>query len=535
MTKSKSKIEQKAITKVRDLIDKIEFFKHDLKDTDKNISWDGTVEMYNGNTDIKENYDYTIDVQVKGRTTNNKKFSSKYRFPLDKIDLENYLKKDGTILIVCIFKKDENDYRLYYSNLLPYNIRAYLKEFSSNTIKINMKEIKDAEHFENICRNFKLDKEIQKGIKENIFNEDNLYSKDGKISKFYTWEKDTQNFNPQSLVGTWKYIYTLDKNGYTVNVSYGILSNLIESLNVKIYNKNKELEFDDVKLETTVDGKKIFFGKAFTIDFVNEKFNIKISGTLNDRIKQLEFIDEAFINGGFLINDFEFNIESNKLEKWIDAIENVTFIKLNSNISMIGSIDIRDIKLSVFATKEKNGEFKINSIWNNNMASRYYFKYGEGKDSLETRILYFARHPPAYESDEINSQELTNSYDNRIRSEDEYILLNLQLLEVLKAYDITRKTNLLEYSKYLSKILLKHETDSPIYYINYAQILKRENKLSEQDYKKLIELRDMNSSIEIKICCNLLLDNKSEANILIKTIDAKSLEEFRKYPIAIYI
>ena len=264
MTKSKSKIEQKAITKVRDLIDKIEFFKHDLKDTDKNISWDGTVEMYNGNTDIKENYDYTIDVQVKGRTTNNKKFSSKYRFPLDKIDLENYLKKDGTILIVCIFKKDENDYRLYYSNLLPYNIRAYLKEFSSNTIKINMKEIKDAEHFENICRNFKLDKEIQKGIKENIFNEDNLYSKDGKISKFYTWEKDTQNFNPQTLVGTWKYIYTLDKNGYTVNVSYGILSNLIESLNVKIYNKNKE----KILLCTTTS---IMFGTIYNIiiGFIN--------------------------------------------------------------------------------------------------------------------------------------------------------------------------------------------------------------------------------------------------------------------------
>ena len=32
--------------------------------------------------------------------------------------------------------------------------------------------------------------------------------------------------------------------------------------------------------------------------------------------------------------------------------------KLNSNISMIGSIDIRDIKLSVFATKEKNGELE---------------------------------------------------------------------------------------------------------------------------------------------------------------------------------
>ena len=576
MTKSKSKIEQKAITKVRDLIDKIEFFKHDLKDTDKNISWDGTVEMYNGNTDIKENYDYTIDVQVKGRTTNNKKFSSKYRFPLDKIDLENYLKKDGTILIVCLFKKDENDYKLYYSNLLPYNIRSYLKEFSSNKIKISMKEIKDSEHFENICRNFKLDKEMQKGIKANIFNEDNLYSTDGKVAKFYTWDKDLQNFNPQSLVGSWKYIYTLDKNGYTINVSYGMLSNLIETLNVKIYNKNKKIEFDDVKLETTVDGKKIFFGKAFTIDFVNKKFNIKISGTLNDRIKQLEFIEEAFINCGFLINNFEFYIEPNnneqkkfekimkkykklrefftkhsinkeinfdnwedkdfnKLEKWIDAIENGTLIKLNSNISMMGSIDIRDIKLSIFATKEKSGEFKINSIWNNNMASKYYFKYGEGKDSLETRIFYLALNSQAYESDDINFQEMKNYFDGKILSDDEYILLNLQLLEVLKAYDITRKTNLLEYSKYLSRILLKHEPDSPIYYINYAQILKRENKLSEQDYKKLIELRDMNSSIEIKICCNLLLDNKSEANILIGTIDEKTLEEFKKYPIAIYI
>lgn len=439
-----------------------------------------------------------------------------------------------------------------------------------------MKEIKGSEHFENICRNFKLDKEIQKGIKSNIFDEDNLYSTDGKISKFYIWDKDSQNFNPQSLVGSWKYIYTLDKNGYTVNVSYGILSNLIESLNVKIYNKNKELVFDDVKLETTVDGKKIFFGKAFTIDFANKKFNIKISGTLNDRIKQLEFIDKAFINSGFLINDFEFNIKPNrteqnrfeeilkkykklknffikhnvnkeinfdnwedkdfnKLEKWMNAIENGTLIKLNSNISMIGSIDIKDIKLSIFATKEKNGEFKINSIWNNNMESKYYFQYGESKDSLKTQIIYLALNSQAYESDDINFKEMKSCFGNKILSEDEYILLNFQLLEVLKAYDITKITNLLEYSKYLSEILLKHEPNSPVYYINYAQILKRENKLSEQEYKKLIELRDNNSSQEIKICCNLLLDNKAEANILIKAVDTKSLEEFKKYPIAIYI
>ena len=92
MDKSKNKVEQKAITKVRNLIDDIEYFTYSFKEMDKNISWDGTVEMYNGNIDKKENYDYTLDVQVKGRTTHNKKFSSKYRFQLYKTDLENYLK-----------------------------------------------------------------------------------------------------------------------------------------------------------------------------------------------------------------------------------------------------------------------------------------------------------------------------------------------------------------------------------------------------------------------------------------------------------
>ena len=58
MEKSKNKVEQKAITKVRNLIDDIEYFTYSFKEMDKNISWDGTIEMYNGNIDKKENYDY---------------------------------------------------------------------------------------------------------------------------------------------------------------------------------------------------------------------------------------------------------------------------------------------------------------------------------------------------------------------------------------------------------------------------------------------------------------------------------------------
>lgn len=576
MSTSKNKVEQKAINKIESLIDDIEYFLHKFKDMDKNISWDGTIEMYNGNPDIKQNYDYTIDVQAKGRTTHNKKFNSKYRFPLDRADLENYLKKDGTILIACLFNTVGSDYKLYYANLLPYNIRALLKQYTSDKIKIDMKEIKNSNQFEAICRNFKLDREVQKGIKANIFDGDNLSSKDGKVAQFYEWNKNSKNFNPQTLVGSWKYIYTLDENGYAIGVNYGMLFNLVESLNVTIYDKSKEIAFSDVKLETTVEGKKILFAKAFTMDFIKNKFNIKICGTIYDRIKQLQFIDKIFLDKGFLVNDIDFNIniarteqskfkkllekynilleflkkhkiskeinfdnwddkDFNNLEYWINAIDNQKPITLNSEISLLGSINIKEIRLSIFATIRDDGKFDVSSIWNNNIAKKYYFRYGDTEDSIETNNFYLVLNSQAYQSDDINFDEMKNYINNMVLSDDEYNLMNFQLLEVLKAYDITQNKNLLDYAKYLANILLENDPDSPVYYINYVQILKRENKVLDENYEKLLEIKDKYSSIEIKICCNLLLENNCEANILTQRFDPETLEEFKKYPIAIYL
>lgn len=299
-------------------------------------------------------------------------------------------------------------------------------------------------------------------------------------------------------------------------------------------------------------------------------------GILNDRIKQLEFINKIYCDNGFLINDIDFSInmaeieqkkfqhllkkykiledffckhninkeidfdtwedcDFNKLEKWIDAIKNKTPISLNSDISLLGSINIKDIKLSVFAIKRDDNDFNIFSIWNNNMDTKYYFRYGNGKNAIETTIFYLVLNSEAYLSDDINFEEMKNCIDNKTLSDGEYNLMNLQLLEVIKAYDITKRPSLIEYAKYLIDNLIKYEPNSPIYYINYAQILKRENNLTDENYKKLIEIRDSNSSTEIKISCNLLLGNKSEANILTQSLNKQTLEEFNKYPIAIYL
>ena len=333
-----------------------------------------------------------------------------------------------------------------------------------------MKEVLSSKQFEEVCRNFNLDRQMQKGVKENIFNEENLIANNGKIAKMFLWNSDQKNFNPHNLLGTWKYIYTLDENGYTINISYGELTNLVEKLNAKIYDIDKNIIFDDVKLETLVDGQKVLFGKAFTFDLKNKKFNIRINGTLFERIKQLKFIEEIFDNGMFLINDVEFKIlpnkkeeikfkqllnkytkikdfllkhnilkdvcldnwedkDFNKLEFWMNAIENNKPVELGSNISLVGSISIKDIRLSIFAKINSDKKFDIASLWNNDIVNKYHFKYQSNQEEIETNNFYLVLNSESYQSDDINAEEMKNSFGAK--------KLDTETLKAFKQYPIS--------------------------------------------------------------------------------------------------
>ena len=84
-------------------------------------------------------------------------------------------------------------------------------------------------------------------------------------------------------------------------------------------------------------------------------------------------------------------------------------------------------------------------------------------------------------------------------SDGEYFLMNMQVLEILKAYDITKNDNLLQYTKFLTNLLLNHNQNSSIYYINYCQILKRENKLTGENIDKIIEFAEIGEFIDTPI------------------------------------
>lgn len=575
---SSKKTEQRAITKINELIDKIESADGHIQNNDKSISWDGTIDFYHGNIDKKKNFQFSIDVQVKGRTTNNKKLTDKSYFDLSVIDMQNFLKKDGTLLFMCLFKRESDDFKIYFSSLLPYHINNYLKNNnSSDTIRVKMKEIKNASHLESICRNFQIDKEMQKKMNQNMFNQENLTVENGKVARFSLWDKDMQNFNPQKLVGMSKFIYTFDEHEYPIGASFGIIYNIIENLNAVISDTEKEIIYKDIKLETKLNEQLIYFGNSFNFNLTKHTFNIRIRGSLLERVKDLHFINKAFINKGFLINEKEFAVEFpekeftkfktllsqyeelkqillkhnvnkdlnfdewqdkdfDKLNIWLTAIEDKVPLNLKSEISLIGSITIKDLRLSIMAHKNEEGSFNIENLWNNIDYKKYVFKYHTNEKVIKTNNLYLTLNSEAYLSDDINFDEMRTIFTDYSLSDDEYELLNAQVLEIIKAYDYNKNSNLLSYAKFLVNNLLEKDSDShDIYYINLCQILKRENKLTDEEIKELMNIKTNNSDVEIQLCCSLLMDSKVEASILIKNIDYQTMESFKTYPISIYL
>ena len=577
MCVSSKKIEQKAVTKINDLIDKIETADSNIQKNDRTISWDGTIDFYNGTIDSKDNYEFSVDVQVKGRTKYTKKLNDKISFDLSISDLKNYLKKDGTIFFLVAFLKDTEKFNIYYLSLLPYDINKLLKEEKNHlkSVKVKMKKLKDSDDLENICRNFQLNKEIQKRMRKELFNQNNLRTSNTKFVEFSIWEKNLTS--PINLIGTKQYFYAMNEDNYPIGVNIGTISKLLEKMkNMVIYDYDKEIVYTDIIKETNSNGIKISFGKAFYFDFQANTFNIKISGTFKERLKQLKFVLKAIKNKGFYINNeviliegalpntfeeqinqyinFEKILEKHNITKdlkfdewddkdfdkiniWLSAIDDGVVLNLESNINLIGSIQIKDLRLSILAIKEtENDKFKVESLWNIENHNKYHFKYSGQNKEIETNVLYLILNKEAYMSDDINIEEMKKVIKESDLKKEEYNLLNLQVLEILKAYDLNKNAKLLEYAEWLVTILIEKDKDSyEVYYINYCQILKRNGKLTEAEMVELIKIKENTNNLEVKLWCNVLLENKIEANILLKSFDEKSIELLKKYPIAKFL
>ena len=578
--RSSKKTEHRAVSKIRYLIDELEYIDYNFSENDKGISFDGTIDLFKGDIDLKENWEGSIKAQIKGRTMYKDPTNvDKITFDLDKRDLNNFLKEDGTILIVVKFyDKDINKYGIYINPLLPADIKKIQDENKSNTsanVKVKLRKVKDSINLEKICRTFKINQDIQKGKIDLINN--NFKMDPSYITKFFLW--DSKDFRLENLLGSTQYFYTYDSNQNLINICSQEINTLTEKMNYKITDKDEKIVFDDITLTTTDEEKIISFGKSFVLNPKKFEFNIKIQGTFHERIKTLDFIKCIYNEGGFYVdgNLLSLNINDNfkdsfgkiydeyksiesflskhnvkkdlNFDLWtnddfknlgiiISSIENKRAISFNGSLnSMLGPYKIKDLSLSILAVRRNDGLFETYSIWNSDNQYNNFKITIPGNNDILCNNKFMVLNKEAYLSDDINYDEMKNSFKNIEYNKDNKILINAQVLNLIDIYDENNNKDLLDYSMWLTNNLLTHsnEEDKHIYFINRCQILKRLDSISKEDKEELFKIKENTTDSLTKISCNLLLDNKEDANIIISKLDENALATLKEFPISKYI
>ena len=576
---STKKTEKTALNKIENLLDELETFDYNFVADNTGISWDGYIDLYHGNIDDKGNFDTRIEAQIKGRTTNIKKLQGKWKFDIDKKDLENYNKIDGTLFLAVRFLKN-GDFKIYYKSLLPKNINDLLKEQpnAKNEIKVTLKEVKNALDLERICRNFALDKETQKKLSKEIFDHNALSIGNQKLGTFSTWHRG--KFNPLTILGEEKFIYVLDENENIIDVEYAEIKEVVQGLNLTVRNKNGIIYYSTVNHSVELLGsQKLIFGKAFSLSDNPQKFSIHLSGTLKERIKQLNFIKDITKDNGFFIEDLYITLKKkvNNIEKynkiydtylkinnfcqkhnikkdinidiwsnkdindlliWIDAIDNNEKINIKEwNCSMLGSIQIKDIRFSIFAEKLENNSFRVYSIWNDDRKNHYQFRYGENnEEAIYTKKFFSILNEQAYLSDDVDINEMEKYYEENPLEDKEETLLNFQVLELLKAFDVNQNLKLLDYAKFILEKISVFSDMSDIVRVNFLQTEKRLRNLNEGEISELIEIRNRhNENKFFNISTNLLIGNLLEAKIIYNSLSEDERNVFEEYPISKFL
>ena len=176
--------------------------------------------------------------------------------------------------------------------------------------------------------------------------------------------------------------------------------------------------------------------KEFVVEFPEKEFT-KFKTLLSQYEELKQILLKHNVNKDLIFDEWQ-DKDFNKLNIWLTAIEDKAPLNLKSEISLIGSIEIKDLRLSIMAHKNKKGSFNIESLWNNIDYKKYVFKYQNSEKEIITNNLYLTLNSEAYLSDDINFNEMREIFTDYSLSDGEYELLNAQVLEIIKAYDFNK-------------------------------------------------------------------------------------------------
>ena len=127
-------------------------------------------------------------------------------------------------------------------------------------------------------------------------------------------------------------------------------------------------------------------------------------------------------------------------------------------------------------------------------------------------------------------------YEENPLEDKEETLLNFQVLELLKAFDVNQNLKLLDYAKFILEKISVFSDMSDIVRVNFLQTEKRLRNLNEGEISELIEIRNRhNENKFFNISTNLLIGNLLEAKIIYNSLSEDERNVFEEYPISKFL
>ena len=579
--KENIKTEKAATLELKNVVFAHRLLDDHINEEDKELSWDGSISIYNSENFSKESWVDDVPVQVKGTIDEAGKLQNKkiIQFKTDIGDLKNYFKDRGVIYFVIVTSPDYSRKEIYYNLLYPSKLKAYIDEADRKGNRKNY----------NISL-IKMKKEP-----------DEIY----RILKQFSFESKRQGFGHEQLVQNLITIYDIEKVTEITATAFGVKSERefiakIMNGDVTLYGKREGADVfypfgTNTKMYFVIGktihqeikiGEKLFYKQYEIKESSDEKYSLKLSENLQVDLKQRIFhfnvkstIEELYRDAIFLksilksniitIGDQTINYSNPKIDdnlmqtlEYVIDVKKVFDMLEYEYLSRFDEQTVEDkrtiMQLVQFVRGEKNNLLIEEShTYSPKLYGKYFpliIRKEAGKDVELLNRVYSKKHQTFVPDDEekeyykvplfacidkeIFSDIYTFDYEELYRQIEysdynEYTAgtMNNAALQLIGTYDINGEDELLSMAMQILGRLLEVYPADDIYTINVMQIKKRRDLLDKDDEAILNSIKERIENQQITCCVNILIGNNYDAKKILENMDDEERNSFMKFPI----
>ena len=578
-------IEMSAVNKLEASLLSTGMIVPNISKADKVPSWDGEILLYKTKEDLsKGNLSGIIPVQIKGTMV--ERFEKKKAvFQADVRDLRNYYNDNGAMFFL-VQLKDFDTYKIYYTSLLPFDLRRLLEQAEGQKTKQITLELFPHKYRDGVVRvvsDFIINKNKRAQLLPNVRSLEDLKKSKMDVEKL---EFSVPHFGVKNEDEMFSEIFARPIYVYAKpqNIEASFVVDKIRPEALFIHQQmpvvvNGEVLYSQVE-EVRQPGKdkQLKIGNDITIHLSKGIWTINYSfkGPLREQIREMKILlalakgQEVKI-GNHLSSKGNINLNGHTLEELekrlsdlilADAALKKLHVKKDLNFGCLsehelinlthlvrgimdgisvpfsidgkpgaGTLSIGNIKVAISSKCHPSGKgFLISDFFDGQFVLA---KEGDSPENGFAISPYLLMKSSWFI--ELDNADLSLVAESVIKCpfSEAYAEYSLNLvLELIRLFDDTGNHQALDVATQIINHIKKYdEQQEDLYRINQIQIEKRRRNLSKEEVKYLVSLKAPGIPIQYQLAANILLNSFQEAAIVYDQLSNQEKQFFDAFPI----